>query len=146
MHCAPRGVECFIPNANSGYTWPCLPVIKEPLLAQQLRLLHIQPHALHQQRPRDVRAASSSVPWRNAQPTKPINPKAPLETPPLITQQHKLTDLVGYTAILSKKARDSGGHKTLGIVNKVRIMAVVVNIFNILWSFFLVRRCSQGVT
>lgn len=91
-------------------------VDKQTSLAHKLSLLEMSPR-VDIRRPRDVRAASSSVPWRNAQPTEPPN-ETPLE--PQQPAQPKIRDLVGYTAVLSKKARNSAEDRTLGIVEKVR--------------------------
>ena len=81
----------------------------------------------------DVRAASSAVPWRNAQPTSPStapskaeNKAAPAQisvnnTSPTTTQQPKIKDLVGYTAVLSIKAVKNQEDRVLGIVKEVSL-------------------------
>jgi hypothetical protein len=78
----------------------------------------------------EVRAASSSVPWRNAQPTSPSVPPAKIanvaaDSPTSVSsnapaiQQPKIKDLVGYTAVLSIKAVDKQEDRVLGIVKEV---------------------------
>ena len=87
----------------------------------------------------DVRAASSSVPWRNAQPTSPSTAPTEAEvaaaesssvgnssssssssnTPTTQNQQPKIKDLVGYTAVLTIKAVNKQEGRVLGIVKEV---------------------------
>jgi len=81
----------------------------------------------------DVRAASSSVPWRNAQPTSPSTAPTEAEAaaadsssvrhssnaPTKQHQQPKMKDLVGYTAVLSSKAVNKQEDRVLGIVKEV---------------------------
>ncbi|KAH7624399.1 hypothetical protein NADE_003751 [Nannochloris sp. 'desiccata'] len=79
----------------------------------------------------DVRAASSSVPWRNAQPTTPSTAPTEAEvavepssatnssSTPTTIQQPKIKDLVGYTAVLSIKAVNKQEDRVLGIVKEV---------------------------
>ena len=72
----------------------------------------------------DVRAAASSLPWRNAQPTPPpvaVPPTTTTTPPPPSGHLHRIQDLVGYTAVLPLKAREKNlaKERVLGVVKEV---------------------------